>query len=231
MGIVGGLVTIDAGVRLGLAAALVLASRFLVSTAGDPAAVSLAAVTSGCAGILATLMFLARQESSPEHFLSKAAVATLVVGLITVADPVTRPLFAFLPGYLLVVFLLSATMAAAARALGTGTLIMIFAALTLAPVWAAPLVELGGNPPWLRGLVIGSSPVTALSLALDLDYLRTTWFYAHSALGSMRYDYPAWSAILACLSVLPAAVLILNLRAAGAHPFRLYIRLPREAHA
>ncbi|WP_405234313.1 hypothetical protein [Lentisalinibacter salinarum] len=229
MGSIGGQKASDAGARLALAAVLVLISGLVVPVGTEPAAALLSAAIYGCAGILATLLFLVRcDDARPERSLFEAAVATLLVGLIVLADPVTRSLAGVLDGYLLAVFLLCATAATAARTISVGKLITVFAALTLAPVWAGPLVELAGNPGWLRGLVIGASPLTALSVAIELDYLRTPWFYAHSALGSMRYDYPTWLTILACLSVLPAAVLVRRVVAAGAQPF---VRFPREAHS
>jgi len=228
MGIIGGEMASDAGARLCPAAALVVASGLVVPVGSDPAAALLTAVIYGCAAILATLLFLARNDSRPEYSMFEAGVATLLVGLIVLVDPMTRSLSGVLGGYLLAVFLLCATAAAAARAISAGKLITALAALTLAPVWAGPLVELAGNPGWLRGLVIAASPLTALSVAIELDYLRTPWFYAHSALGSMRYDYPTWFTILACLSVLPAAVLIRRFVATGAQPF---VRFPGEAHS
>ena len=64
---------------------------------------------------------------------------------------------------------------------------------------------------------MGSSPLTALSVAVDLDYLRAEWFYATSALGSMRYAYPGWTQAVTVLSVVPAgAILLERLRIAGA---------------
>lgn len=230
MGMFGGLATIGTGVGVTLALVFVLASRFLFPTAGDPAAAPLAAVIYGAAAVLGALVFLVREDSESTHALKESLAAAFVASVIVVADPLTRPLLPVLPAYLLVVYLLCATLAAASRITGVATAAVLFATLSLAPVWAAPLVEYAGNPSWLSGLVIDSSPLTSLALALDLDYLRSTWFYGYSALGSMRYDYPGWAATIACLSLMPSALLIRSLLTATAYPMRPLVRFPREAH-
>ena len=43
---------------------------------------------------------------------------------------------------------------------------------------------------------------------MDLDYLRMSWFYAHSALGSMRYAYPDWLSACLLLSLVPLAAVL-----------------------
>lgn len=77
-----------------------------------------------------------------------------------------------------------------------------FVAFSTAPVWLAPLAEATGNVPWLTNAIVGLSPLSALAVALDFDILRSNWFYEHSAIGSMRYAYPASNTYLIILLVL-----------------------------
>jgi uncharacterized protein (DUF983 family) len=72
-------------------------------------------------------------------------------------------------------------------------------ALIAAPVWLGPIAEVAGNPAGLTNLIAGISPLSAFAVALDADILRTNWFYTHSALGSLRYEYFAWSTYLVVL--------------------------------
>jgi hypothetical protein len=37
----------------------------------------------------------------------------------------------------------------------------------------------------------------------EFDYLRTGWFYQHTAIGSLRYAYPPGWLLIAIYSVLP----------------------------
>lgn len=79
--------------------------------------------------------------------------------------------------------------------------VALIAALLAAPVWLAPAVESAGNPPGLTTFALAASPVTVFASAIDLDFLRTNWFYEHSALGSLRYAYPAWTTSIAALGM------------------------------
>jgi len=46
--------------------------------------------------------------------------------------------------------------------------------------------------------VVAASPLTFLSVLADYDYLRGHWFYTHSAMGSLRFAYPAGWQLGAC---------------------------------
>lgn len=64
-----------------------------------------------------------------------------------------------------------------------------------APVWLSPwLGELGSDSPLARGVLL-ASPLVQLSTAAGWDVLRSPWVYSHSVLGSLRFNYPALSAI------------------------------------
>jgi len=85
------------------------------------------------------------------------------------------------------------------------------AILSALPVWLGPLVEISGDSPLVTDTVIGASPITVLAVALDLDYLRATWFYGHTVIGSLRYDYLPWSGYSLALVVMIAG-LVLSMR-------------------
>lgn len=76
------------------------------------------------------------------------------------------------------------------------------ASLFALPIWLGPIAEAAGNPVWLTNLIVAASPLSALAVALDLDVLRTNWFYQHSALGSLRYEYFPWLGYVAVLGIL-----------------------------
>ena len=68
------------------------------------------------------------------------------------------------------------------------------ATLFATPIWLGPLAEQTGNSAGLTNLIVAVSPLSALAVSLDMDYLRTGWFYKNSVLGSLRYDYLPWFA-------------------------------------
>jgi hypothetical protein len=67
--------------------------------------------------------------------------------------------------------------------------ILALAALAgAAPIWLGPLAELAGRG--LADAAVAASPLSYLAVAADCDYLRIHWFYTHSVMGSIRFDYP-----------------------------------------
>ena len=73
------------------------------------------------------------------------------------------------------------------------------------PIWLGPIAEAAGNPMLLTNWIVAVSPLSAFAAALDLDVLRTNWFYQHSMLGSLRYEYLPWLGYVAVLGVLSIA--------------------------
>jgi hypothetical protein len=73
------------------------------------------------------------------------------------------------------------------------------------PIWLGPIAGAAGNPMLLTNLIVAASPLSALAVALDLDVLRTNWFYQHSVLGSLRYEYFSWLGYVALLVALVIA--------------------------
>jgi squalene-hopene/tetraprenyl-beta-curcumene cyclase len=81
-----------------------------------------------------------------------------------------------------------------------------------APVWFAPIAERLSDMQFLTDLSIAISPLSYLAVIADFDYLRTPWFYAHSALGSIRYSYPNPWILAAAYAVTAGIGLALILR-------------------
>lgn len=81
----------------------------------------------------------------------------------------------------------------------------LFAVAAAAPLWLGPWAELSGG----ADLVIAVSPLSYLAALAQYDYLRGQWFYVHSPLGSLRFDYPDPAAGSAACVVLAAACRVL----------------------
>jgi hypothetical protein len=97
------------------------------------------------------------------------------------------------------------------------------AMFTSIPLWLGSVAEITGNQLVTTNLIVGANPLTALAVSLDFDYLRSNWFYQHSVLGSLRYEYYSWSSYVLILILVTAA---LAFHATGAkyhrfvYPFR-----------
>jgi hypothetical protein len=82
------------------------------------------------------------------------------------------------------------------------------AALAAAPLWLGPAAEVASQArPRAVDAVVAVSPLTHLAVASGNDLLRNQWFYQHSNLSGLRFDYPRLGAVLACYVVLAAALL------------------------
>ncbi len=101
-----------------------------------------------------------------------------------------------------------AALVAAGPAGDTGrlALVALLAALGFGPVWLGPAAAAAGDGA-LRDAILAASPLVHLAVAADADLLRTTWFYAHTLLGSVRFDYPPLAAVVgADLAIAAGAV-------------------------
>lgn len=74
------------------------------------------------------------------------------------------------------------------------------------PLWLGPLAELRGSRSELGAWIVTLSPLSHLASAAGCDYLRTDWFYRHSVLGSLRFEYPTLPAVLAAYGAAAAAL-------------------------
>lgn len=60
-----------------------------------------------------------------------------------------------------------------------------------APLWLGPAAELAAvERPRALAAVVAVSPLTHLAIASGNDLLRNQWFYQHSNLSGLRFDYP-----------------------------------------
>jgi hypothetical protein len=67
-----------------------------------------------------------------------------------------------------------------------------------APLWLGPAAELAAvERPRALAAVVAMSPLTHLAIAGGNDLLRNQWFYQHSNLSGLRFDYPRLMPVLA----------------------------------
>lgn len=213
--------------RPGLVGATMLVARLLLPISQEPAQSALVAVSYACVAMVALLIFRPPLQTDSTGPFRWCLTVTALFAVILIADPLTRPLLALAPKIAITLLLLAVTISTATRRMPMPIAVTLVALFTLGPIWAAPALELAGNPVGLTNAVIAASPLTAFAVALDLDYLRTSWFYANSALGSMRYSYPAFLSICLLLSILPVAEFLASSMRALAFPLK---RLAKEAH-
>ncbi len=213
--------------RPGLVGATMLIARWLLPVSQEPAQSALVAVSYACVAMVALLIFRPSLQTGSTALFRWCLTVTALFAAILIIDPLTRPLLVLVPKLALTLLLLAVTITAATRRMPMPVVVSLVALFTLVPIWAAPVVELAGNPVGLTNAVVASSPLTAFAVALDLDYLRTSWFYANSALGSMRYSYPAWPIICLLLSILPVAEFLAVFMRPLTFPFN---RFAKEAH-
>jgi len=130
---------------------------------------------------------------APWFWALLAAGACTVVGISGSADALTGLAVSWTV-FCTVVLFASAVMIIPGRDPAWGperlSIVLIAALMMLSPLWLAPLAEAAAPDRTVANLAIALSPLTYLSAAADYDYLRTPWFYGHSAIGSLRYDYP-----------------------------------------
>ena len=214
-------------VRLMLIAAVTLLFASLVPLDLGPAQAGLKGTVYALAAVVGILLLRPWQDLTLLMIIVWCAAGAGLVAAILLLDPATRILWPYLPRLLLTLLLLAATLSIATQYVPLPFVITLFVMATLMPVWAAPLVEVSGNPAWLNKLVVNACPLTAIAITVDLDYLRSGWFYANSALGSMRYSYPAWSNVCLLLAIVPAAAIIRERRRTTLTTF---ISIRKEVH-
>jgi hypothetical protein len=103
--------------------------------------------------------------------------------------------------------------------LATAALLTIGAA----PLWLGPAAELmAASRPQAVDAAVAVSPLTHLAVASGNDLLRNQWFYQHSNLGGLRFDYPRLAPLLTVYGALAAVLLlvpaVLSTRAGAADP-------------
>lgn len=191
-----------------LVGATMLVGRWLLPVSQEPAQSALVAISYACVALFALLIFRPPVRTSTIDLLRGCLIVSILFAAILISDPVTRPQLLLVPKISVTFLLLAATVAIATRRMPVPVVVTLVMLFTFVPLWAAPAVELAGNPGGLTNIIVAASPLTAFAIALDLDYLRTTWFYANSALGSMRYSYPGWPLVCLLLSIIPVAEIL-----------------------
>jgi hypothetical protein len=181
-----------------------LMSRVALDVPGGPAQSNVLLLVYAGAACFSALLFVPVDPAFAASRFSKlwrrSALVVLVFVLAVLLDPQVRAEVAQIVPLASMLFLLMMVAlmpilavsgdAADARQVVFATLATLFAT----PIWLGPLAEQTGNPAGLTNLVVAVSPLSALAVSLDMDYLRTGWFYKNSVLGSLRYDYLPWFA-------------------------------------
>ena len=196
-----------------LVAALFVAGM-LFDVPQGPARSALLILVYASATLLSALLLVPIESNMSSRsfriLVGQCALAITVFVLTTQLDPQARiqigkllPLAVIL--FLLLLSALSIVMVNSRHQDSTRQLVFLVIAISLsAPLWLGPLAEATGNSSTTTNLIVGVSPLSALAVSLDLDYLRTSWFYQHSVLGSLRYEYYSWSNYVLLLALITA---------------------------
>jgi hypothetical protein len=133
------------------------------------------------------------------HALQWSAALGATAGLLVVLNGTAGAQFSIALRLAVGTAVLSFTLAELARLLVRATgvstrprlwIVAGLAACAAAPLWLGPLAERLGAAPGLVNSIVAASPITYLAVLADTDYLRAQWFYSHSPMGSLRFDYP-----------------------------------------
>ena len=170
------------------------------------------------AAAFAAVLFVPRRQGSLGRVATTTlADAALVTAILLAAQvALTGTVLDWPSGLRLAVtacLFLACTLAAlqlalAAHADARALVVMLLALMLATPLWLGPVVEAAGNPAWQTNLAVAISPLSLFAVALDVDLLRTSWFYEHSAIGSLRYAYPSLPAYLLVLMILGSVFLV-----------------------
>lgn len=196
-----------------LALALLI-SRFLFAIPPAPGTAMLQMLVYAAASCFAAILFVPVASDysarSLKALIRHCAAVAFVFVLAVLADPQTRGATGQALPLATMVFLL--TLAALTPVLVLSrpsvfvrqAVLLIVAALAAAPLWLAPLAEQSAGWTGLSNLIVALSPLSAMAASLQFDYLRVNWFYQHSVLGSLRYEYLSWTAYALSLTVIVA---------------------------
>jgi hypothetical protein len=214
----------------GLAATALLLLAALGATDPDlPASARIVLVTAAV-GLLAPLFWPGRGES-PRHTIVRivgwslasaglAAAAAVFTGLGVDRLPRASAALAVLFLVLVVVHAVAAALEGllqrrsagpeAARESAAWLASAALATLGAAPLWLGPAAELAlAERPGAVDALVASSPLTHLAVASGNDLLRNQWFYQHSNLAGLRFDYPRLAPVMTSYGLLAAALLLL----------------------
>lgn len=197
-----------------------LAFALLADSAPIPAG---AALLASGASVVVVAMLLLPQTRPPHpvrYSLQWSTVAAIATTAVTVALPGQPAGLSFIGALSVAVWLLTFVVCSLyflLQSLGGDAqaaqrrLMFIMLLCALAPLWLGPLADRLAAWPAIADIVVAASPLSYLAAAIDYDFLRSVWFYQHSPLGSLRYEYPsvAFASLvylsLAIIAWLPAA--------------------------
>jgi len=81
-----------------------------------------------------------------------------------------------------------------------------------APLWLGPVAELAlAGRPVTVDAVVAVSPLTHLAVASGNDLLRNQWFYQHSNLAGLRFDYPRLGPVMTAYCLLAVVLLLVHM--------------------
>jgi hypothetical protein len=194
--------------------ASLLSAGFLFDIPQGPAESALLILVYASATLLSALLLVPLDPDwSTRSFIAlvgRCAMAMTLFVIVTQINPQIRaPIGQLLP-IAAIVFLLMLSALCVVMAFvknRADARLLVFLVLTVsisACLWLGPLAEATGNSPTLTNLIVGANPLSAFAVSLNMDYLRTSWFYQHSVLGSLRYDYYSWSSYLTTLALITA---------------------------
>jgi hypothetical protein len=85
------------------------------------------------------------------------------------------------------------------------------ATLAATPLWLGPAAELASaGRPQAVDAAVAVSPLTHLAVATGNDLLRNQWFYQHSNLAGLRFDYPRLAPVMIAYCLLAAALFVVT---------------------
>lgn len=213
----------------GLAATALLLLAALGATDADLQASARIVLVTAVIGLLAPLFWPGRAatvSTTAKRIISwslasagLAAAVAVLSGLGLERLPRAATALAVLVLALVAVLAVAATVEAQLQRRGTGpeaaresaAWIATAALVTLgaAPLWLGPAAELAlASRPEAVDAVVAASPLTHLAVASGNDLLRNQWFYQHSNLAGLRFDYPRLASVMTAYGLLAAVLLL-----------------------
>jgi hypothetical protein len=149
--------------------------------------------------LLGAMAAFAGAGTAPAARIAAACAMLLLVCVVT--QGLAAMLEALLAGH--------AADAAVARDTAAWLATATLAALGAMPLWLGPAAELAApSHPGAVDAVVAASPLTHLAVASGNDLFRNQWFYQHSNLAGLRFDYPRVAPLVGGYTALAVALLL-----------------------
>jgi len=213
----------------GLAATALLLLAALGAATQDPQVSARLVAVTAVIGLLAPLFWPGRagtRRLTAARIIGWSLAATLLAGVAALFSGVGVAWISHTVAVCAVLFLVLVVVHAAAVVLEsllhgrtkqadgareTAAWLVTTALVTVAaaPLWLGPAAELASaSRPQAVDAAVAVSPLTHLAVASGNDLLRNQWFYQHSNLSGLRFDYPRLAPLMTAYSLLAAALLI-----------------------